>query len=87
MTEEISWLVSWMLRLQVILGILVFLFGVFTALWPVHSIRLYQWIMKQFNWIVEPADYEREVRTTRYLGAALIVLGFGLTMVPFFQGF
>jgi len=49
-------------------------FGVFTALWPKGSIALYEWLMARINWRVSPIDEAREVRTTRFFGALLILL-------------
>ncbi len=53
--------------------------GFFSALWPARSIRLYQFLMKCFNWRVEPIDYEREVRTTRRFGWLIVFLCVFLT--------
>ena len=50
-----------------------FLFGVWSALRPDRSIALYQAIMRMFNWRVEPIDRPRELLTTRWLGALLVV--------------
>jgi len=50
--------------------------GMFSAVWPGRSIGLYQWIMKWYNWKVEPIDAAREVRNTRVLG--LILTGLSL---------
>lgn len=50
-------------------GILV---GIISFIAPKRSIQLYQWIMKNLNWQVEPIDYGREIRNTRASGLALI---------------
>ena len=56
------------------------LLGIFSSTSPDRSIKLYQWIMRNFNWKVEPIHYERELRNTRVLGglmalvSALIIL-------------
>ena len=47
------------------------LFGVWSAMRPAQSIALYQWIMRIFNWRVEPIDRPRELLTTRWLGVGL----------------
>ena len=49
------------------------LFGVWSAAKPGESIALYQAIMRLFNWRVEPIDRPRELLTTRWLGAALVI--------------
>ena len=49
------------------------LFGAWSAVKPEESIALYQAIMQAFNWRVEPIDRPRELLTTRWLGAALII--------------
>ena len=50
-------------------------FGAWSAAKPAASIALYQAIMRCFNWRVEPIDMPRELRTTRWLGAALAGCG------------
>ena len=50
-------------------------FGAWSAVRPGRSIGLYQAIMRFFNWRVEPIDWPRELRTTRWLGMVLILLG------------
>lgn len=55
-----------------------FLFGIFTTFWPKRSIALYEWLMAQINWWVEPIDETREVRTTHLLGILLILLSLAL---------
>jgi hypothetical protein len=50
-------------------------FGAWSALQPARSIALYQAIMRFFNWRVEPIDRSRELRTTRWLGITLVLLG------------
>jgi len=55
--------------------------GLFSVVWPGHSIRLYQWIMKKYNWKVEPIDAAREVRNTRLLGLVLTGLSIATWMV------
>jgi hypothetical protein len=52
------------------------LFGLWNVARPDRSIALYQAIMRCFNWRVEPIDRDRELRTTRGLGAALAVCSF-----------
>ena len=56
------------------LGVTGFFFGIFTALWPVRSIRLYIWLMARINWRVSPIDEAREVSTTRIFGILIAVL-------------
>ena len=50
-------------------------FGAWSAVWPGRSIALYQAIMRFFNWRVEPIDGPRELRTTRWLGSIMVLLG------------
>lgn len=47
--------------------------GIFSSLWPNHSISLYTWIMASLNWRVSPIDEGLEVRNTRFLGIILIL--------------
>ena len=54
-------------------AMLTLLFGMWSVLRPGQSIALYQAIMRAFNWRVEPIDRPRELLTTRWLGAALII--------------
>lgn len=63
------------------LGFLGLAIGILSAFWPKHSIRFYQWIMKQFNWQVAPIDEAREMRNTKVLGFFLILLSVGIFMV------
>ena len=72
-----AWL-SWFWRKATLLGVVIFLFGWFSALAPKRSIALYQWIMARFNWRVSPIDERREIRTTSLLGALLVLLSLAL---------
>jgi uncharacterized membrane protein HdeD (DUF308 family) len=67
------------------IGILGIVMGVFSAFWPQRSIRLYQRIMELFNWKVTPIDEARELRNTRFLGAALIILGIAILAIVFLR--
>ena len=55
--------------------------GLLSSLSPDRSIRLYQWMMKYFNWKVEPLDYARELGNTRRLGALMLVLSFAILAI------
>lgn len=68
-----------------IFGFIGLFFGLFTAAWPKASIRVYQWIMKMFNWSVNPIDERREVRNTRVLGSVLAVLGLAICLMVSFS--
>ena len=48
--------------------------GLFSIVWPARSITLYQWMMKCFNWKVEPINYTRELNTTRVFGMIIVAL-------------
>lgn len=50
---------------------------------PSKSIRLYQWIMRGFNWRVEPIDERRELRNTKWLGALMTILALVIGMILF----
>lgn len=50
------------------------LLGIFSFLFPKNSIALYQWLMKNFNWRVEPIDYDRELKTTQKFGIVIVLL-------------
>ena len=69
---------AWVGRGAWLIGGAGFLFGIFTAFWPKRSIALYERLMAQINWRVEPIDKAREVRTTRLLGIFLILLSLAL---------
>lgn len=69
MAVPINW-IRYSLALIAAVGVLV---GALSLVFPKRSIELYQWIMKNFNWRVEPIDYERELRNTRALGFWLLV--------------
>ena len=69
---------AWVGRGAWLIGGAGFLFGIFTAFWPKRSIALYEWLMAQINWRVEPIDEPREVRTTCLLGILLILLSLAL---------
>ena len=63
------------------IGCLGFALGVLSVAWPRRSISLYQWIMERFNWRVVPIDEPREVRNTRVLGMALVVLSLAIFFI------
>ena len=70
MVMEFKWI-------QLSLG-LIGAFGIFLGtlsfLLPERSIKLYQWLMRNFSWRVEPIDYKRELRNTRVLGLLLLII-------------
>jgi len=53
-------------------------FGIFlgslSVISPKRSIQLYQWMMRHFNWWVEPIDYARELKTTQLFGIVIFIL-------------
>ena len=51
-----------------------FVVGTLSFVSPEKSIQLYQWIMKLFNWHVEPVNLRKEIRNTRILGALMTAL-------------
>src|SRR3990167_8540232 len=55
-------------------GFMGVMLGIFSAASPEKSISLYQWIMKFFNWRVEPIHYEKEVHNTRWLGGLTLLV-------------
>ncbi len=61
-----------------LIGLMILVFGAWSAVVPRHSIVLYQWIMARCNWRVVPIDEPREILTTRFLGATLILLSLSL---------
>lgn len=65
------------------IGVLGFVLGILSVVWPKRSIALYQWIMGCINWKVAPIDKSREVRNTRVLGAILSAL----SVIIFYQLF
>ena len=79
-TVPIKW-IEWILTLIAGTGILL---GVFSFVLPKRSIELYQWIMRHFNWRVEPIDYARELKTTRIFGIVIVVLC-GLMLAALFR--
>lgn len=68
-----------------VLGALGFIFGIFTAIWPNQSIRLYQRIMEKLNWRVAPIDEAHEIRMTRILGSLLVLLSAGLLYLFYYH--
>ena len=70
MLEFVEW-IKLVLTLISFFGVLL---GVFSSVFPDRSIKLYQWIMRNFNWRVEPIHYERELRNTRVLGALMALV-------------
>ena len=72
--ETIETGLVWVARSLRVLASATLGFGVFSALDPRRSIALYQWIMARCNWRVSPIDESRELRTTRALGALLVLL-------------
>lgn len=69
MSTQLEW-IEWGLLCVGTFGTFI---GAFSLLAPKRSIELYQWIMRNFNWRVEPIDYKRELRNTRVLGLWLFV--------------
>lgn len=55
--------------------------GALSAVSPERSIGLYQWIMKWFNWRVEPIDFKKEIRNTRVLGILMVILSAAIFFV------
>jgi hypothetical protein len=70
---------------MIAIGILSLGLGILSAFWPGKSIGLYQWIMKCYNWKVEPIDAPREIHNTRLLGWGLILLGAILSVLAAIQ--
>ena len=50
------------------------LLGILSLVLPKRSIQLYQWLMKNFNWRVEPIDEKKELHNTRALGFLMVLL-------------
>jgi len=67
------------------IGLLGLTIGVLSVVWPKRSIGLYQWIMERINWKVVPIDEPREIRNTRILGAALVVLSLTIFLLISFR--
>lgn len=72
------------------LGIISVLYAIsFAGIWvgflslfsPARSIRLYQAIMRWFNWKVEPIDERREIRNTKWLGMLMAILSFAIAAI------
>jgi hypothetical protein len=59
-------------------GILIGLLSFFS---PGKSIGLYQAIMRWFNWRVEPIRWDWELRSTRGLGALMLVLSLAIFLI------
>ena len=75
---------EWIRVILMLLGAFGILMGALSLVFPKQSIGLYQWIMKNFNWRVEPIDYKRELRNTRALGCWLLVSS-GLMVLVLFK--
>lgn len=65
----------WFWSGMTVMGVLALVVGALSVASPDRSITLYQWIMARLNWRVTPIDEARELRTTRLLGAVLLMLG------------
>ncbi len=50
--------------------------GVLSAFSPKRSIKLYQIMMQSFNWRVEPINWIREIRNTKWFGYLMAILSF-----------
>ena len=68
----------------ILIGSFGVLIGALSLISPKRSIGFYQWIMKNFNWRVEPIDYAREIRNTRALGLWLLIISV-LMLVALFK--
>ena len=73
--------IEWISRVLVLIAVSGTALGVLSFLSPERSIRLYQMMMKMFNWRVEPIDHQRELRTTRIFGAIIIALSAAIFIV------
>ena len=58
--------------------------GAVSFFYPEHSIELYQLLMQIFNWEVRPIHYERELKTTKWIGAVILVLS-ALILIALFK--
>ena len=76
---------EWIINTFNFLGTSGVLLGIFSFLWPVQSIRLYQEIMQRFHWRADPLDFKREVRNTRFLGFAMLLLSLLLLLLVSFN--
>ena len=63
-----------------------FFVGALSVLSPSQSIKLYQLMMRWFNWRVEPIDLDKELRNTRWLGAFLLILATVSLGILFMRG-
>ena len=72
--DQLGRVFIWLWRGLGLIGCATLLLGALSAWAPKRSIALYQWIMARCNWRVSPIDEVHEVRTTRLLGALLVVL-------------
>ncbi|UCB57032.1 MAG: hypothetical protein JSV30_00075 [Candidatus Omnitrophota bacterium] len=61
--------------IRVIVVIIAMLFGAYLALRPRQVIEMQIALYRPFNWKIEPISMEKEIKNTRIMGAAVIILG------------
>ena len=49
------------------------LFGLFLYFKPAQAIKFQQKFYEKINWRMEPIDFKKEIRNTKWMGAFLIV--------------
>ena len=78
--------VRWIQLLLVLVAVAGILLGFLSLMSPKQSVALYQRMMRFFNWRVEPINYDREMKTTRFLGLLMIVLNLLMVVALFKPG-
>ena len=76
-------ILQWIKMSLIAVGFFGIFVGALSLMFPKRSIQFYQWIMKHFNWRVEPIDYNRELRNTRALGLWLLATSILVFVVLF----
>ena len=62
-------------------GVFGLLIGFLSFFSPANSIKLYQAIMRFFNWRVEPIHLDRELRNTKWLGMLMAILSLAIAVI------
>lgn len=60
---------------QLTLSVMAMVFGALIAWQPKKTIELQMALYRPFNWRLEPISMEKEIRNTRIMGVALLIIG------------
>ena len=60
---------------QLTIVVIVIIFGALVAWKPKKTIDIQIALYRPFNWKIEPISMEKEIRNTRIMGLAVLILG------------